>query len=86
VLGWILDHRIDVMADFRSIYHIGWREAMRLPAEEFLGLATRLPFYPGVIANRAEQAEKRERRNVRDPSARFVSERDSSISDLIEFG
>jgi hypothetical protein len=74
------------MADFRAIYHLGWREAMQLPGYEFLILAQRLPDYPGILAKRAEQEKQRERRNVRNPEARMVDIHDPSLAGLIQVG
>ena len=48
------------MADFRSVYHLAYSDALRLPAEESLALAYRLPVYSGVIAMRAEAQQKAE--------------------------
>ena len=72
------------MADFRSVYHLAYSDALRLPAEEFLALAYRLPVYSGVIAMRAEAQQKAQRRNV-PIGARMVSESHSEFSDVIEF-
>lgn len=74
------------MADFRAIYHTGWRDALKLPAEEFFALAQRLPYFPGVMAKRAEQEAQRERRNVRNPEARMVGINDPSLAGLIQIG
>lgn len=74
------------MADLRAVYHIGWQEAVRLPGEEFLALAYRLPNYPGLMRTRAEEENKRERRNVRNPEARMVDLHDPAIAGLIQIG
>lgn len=74
------------MADFRAVYHIGWRDAMALPGDEFLILASRLPAYPGIVARRAEQEQERERRNVRNPEAKMVTIHDQSLAGLIQIG
>lgn len=89
---WITDHRRDLVADFRSIYHLGWAEAVGLPSWEFLALAYRASVYPGTIAARVAENERRERRNVRKPGARLVDgdqrsiQTDSLLSDVIDFG
>jgi hypothetical protein len=79
------------MADFRAIYHISYREALKLPGPEFFALAQRLSAYPGVIQMRANAEEKERNRNVK-PGARMVESTqraiaaDPLLADLIEFG
>lgn len=74
------------MADFRAVYHLGWKEALALPGPEFLALASRLPFYPSVIRARAEQNEQQSRRNVRNPEARVVEVHDAAFAGILEIG
>jgi hypothetical protein len=79
------------MADFRAVYHVGWREALSLPGPEFFALASRLPAYPGVLRIRSEEEERKANRNVTRgaklvDSERAAIERDPLLSDLIEFG
>lgn len=78
------------MADFRAIYHLGWREAMELPFPEFLALAYRLPLYQGTIAARVAEQEHAERRNA-PPGARMVPDdpemiaRDRDLAGIVSF-
>lgn len=63
-MAWVLDHIRDLMADFRAIYHLSWRDALALPGPEFLALAYRVMAYPGVMSHRLAEAEAKERRNA----------------------
>jgi len=90
-VAWILDHPRDLAADFRAFYHLGWREAVALPAPEFLGLAYRVTVFPGVLAARIAERERAERRNVR-PGARLVESTRGAIAtdpllrDVVDIG
>jgi hypothetical protein len=58
-VAWVLDHRRDLEADFRAIYHLSPREALALPGPEYLALAYRVSAYQGVMNHRmAEAADK----------------------------
>lgn len=81
----MLDHPRDLQADFRAIYHLGWKEALALPGPELMGLAYRLTVYPGVMAARVADREREERRNVA-PGATVVAESDPVLNDVIQFG
>lgn len=63
---------------------------MQLPGPEFFTLASRLPFYSGVMRVRAESEQQSrqhsERRNVRNPEARIVDLHDPSLAGLIQIG
>lgn len=81
----MLDHPRDVQADFRAIYHLGWREALTLPGPELMALVYRLTVYPGVMAARVAVREQEERRNV-PPGATLVALNDPTLSDVVQFG
>lgn len=78
------------MADFRSVYHLGWSDALALPAEEFFALAYRASSYPGVMKLRAEaeheKQQTQDRRNVRNPDAKMVDLNDPSLAGLVQIG
>lgn len=88
-VAWICDHMRDVIADFRAVYHLGWRDALALPGPELMALAYRLPVYPGAVAARA--AEQARQSHV-PPGARVVEStsaalmRDPVLGDVIQIG
>lgn len=69
------------MADFRAVYHLGWREALALPAPEFLALAYRASIYPGVLAARIAERERKEHRNVPAGARLVAGDRASVMAD-----
>lgn len=80
------------MADFRAFYHLGWREALALPAPEFFALAYRCSAFQGVMQARVIEQDKDASRNVHHANARMVNSTkeevaaDPLLSDVIEFG
>lgn len=80
------------MADFRAFYHLGWREALALPAPEFLALAYRCSAFQGVMQARVMEQDKNETRNVHKSGARMVKSNrdeiaaDPLLADVIDFG
>lgn len=54
----MLDHRRDLMADFRAFYHLDPASALRLGGPEWLALAWRTPAYGGAMAARLDSAER----------------------------
>lgn len=90
-MAWILDHRWDIVADCRAIYHLSWPEALLLDGPELFALISRLPAYQGSIRARVEAEMMREQRS-RKPGARMVKSEQAAIeadpltSGLVEFG
>ena len=86
-----MEHPRDLAADFRAFYHLSWRDALALPAPEFLGLAYRVSVFPGVIAARIAEADAAERRNIPVganlvPSDRHSIMADPLLRDVVDFG
>lgn len=69
------------MADFRAIYHLGWREALSLPGPEFFALAWRASAYPGVCAARIAE----HRASPRVASTREAILADPDLASVISF-
>lgn len=85
-MAWVLDHTRDLMADFRAIYHLSWREALALPGPELLALAYRVPAYPGVMSHRMAEAEAKERRNAPRGARMVTGEKTTVLADPLLSG
>jgi hypothetical protein len=59
-VGWILDHRDDLDADFLAIYGIDLEER-EIDGRRYVQFAQRLAAFDGVIAARIAQTEAEER-------------------------
>lgn len=83
-MAWVLDHKRDLMADFRAIYHLSPGEASQIPFPEYLALAYRAPAFQGVMAHRLMEAET-ERQKPRVKTERQAIMADPILSDAISF-
>jgi hypothetical protein len=86
----MLDHPLDLMADFRAIYRID--DPSEISAPDYFALAYRLPAYQGMVAARVSEQQEVERRETGGKRARKVEstrasiESDPELGSVISFG
>ncbi len=94
-IGWVLDHLVDLDADFRALYHMTPADVLDIPGPHFLALAWRTTAFQGVMGARLAALENETGPNTRGRAARpgdrvVESSRTqimaSDLGDLIEFG
>lgn len=60
-VGWVLEHLMDLEADFLAVYRMAPADVLALSGPRFLALSYRLPAYSGVMAARLSASETERR-------------------------